>query len=102
MTKRFGWNPRLSEDVFLGVLGGVLISTGVACRIAFKAYFPEAGRIEMGWIALFQAIVYSVGISLALIALGHPRHSEYRQLGCVVCVLVSALLVYLILGSLPP
>ena len=96
------WNIRLSTTTFLLILAAVLIGVGLAARIAFRIYFREVGRFEMGQLAMFELSVYGIGLLLASIPLGLPAANEYRRIGCAAWFVAALALMLLVLDSMPP
>lgn len=96
------WNIRISTTTLLLIVAAVLISTGLAARIAFRIYFREAGRFEMGQLAMFELSVYGIGLLLVSISLALPANDKYRKVGCAALFLAALVLMLLVLDSMPP
>jgi hypothetical protein len=101
------WNPRVPLRVALWTIGGLLVVGGLAVRVWFHWYFPEAGRIEMFELARFQFYAYGAGMLLlsAPFAVASPdvfEDKEARRFGCLLWLIGAAVLSYLVLDSLPP
>lgn len=88
--------------MFLLIIATLLISVGLAARIAFRICFREAGRFEMGQLAMFELGVYGVGLLLVSITLALPANDKYRRAGCAGLFLAALVLMLLVLDSMPP
>jgi hypothetical protein len=83
-------------------IGLAFIVVGATSHAAFKVE-PLPGRIEMGQFACFEALLYMIGLSLALVSLlSIPSSGKHWLIGCAVWLGAVLMAAVAVIDSLPP